>query len=376
MPLADSRARSGWWVLGVAVFLTVLFVVHRFVGTFVVALFIYYSTRPIYRRLRRRGVGPRSVAAALSLLLMILPALAIGSYAGAIALQELRRIRRVTDLGPLDALVRQYGDLANTVQRPDDLFTDPAILDSIQSGLDTALASLSFVGLLVLHLFVMVAIAFYLLRDDYRLARWTRAALSDQKGIVDAYGRAVDRDLSSVFFGNILNAVITGTIGAIAFSVLNLFAPPDLAIPYAALVGLLCGVASLIPIVGMKLIYVPVGLVLLGRSFLLGSSQAWAFAVGFFVLAFVVVDTIPDLVLRPYVSGRGLHVGMVMFAYIFGPLLFGWYGLFLGPLLLVVIVHFFKIVLPELLAGETIQPYSVDPSHLDRGTIRDELLEE
>jgi predicted PurR-regulated permease PerM len=222
----------------------------------------------------------------------------------------------------------------------------------------------------------MVAIAFYLLRDDFKLARWTRAAFSDQKGIVDAYGKAVDRDLSSVFFGNILNAVITGTIGAIAFSVLNLFAPPEIAVPYAALVGLLCGVASLIPIVGMKLIYVPVGLSLLGRSFALGTSQAWAFSIGFFVLAFVIVDTIPDLVLRPYVSGRGLHVGMVMFAYIFGPLLFGWYGLFLGPLLLVVIVHFFKIVLPELLAGESIQPYSVDPSHLGHGTIREEIREE
>jgi len=53
-----------------------------------------------------------------------------------------------------------------------------------------------------------------------------------------------------------------------------------------------------------------------------------------------------------------------MFAYILGPLLFGWYGIFLGPMLLVLVVHFVRIVLPELLAGTPIEPYSVDPTHV------------
>jgi len=57
------------------------------------------------------------------------------------------------------------------------------------------------------------------------------------------------------------------------------------------------------------------------------SLSATAYATGgtywfpttFAVVSFVVVDTIPDLVLRPYVSGRTLHVRMVMLAYIVGP---------------------------------------------------------
>jgi hypothetical protein len=50
-----------------------------------------------------------------------------------------------------------------------------------------------------------------------------------------------------------------------------------------------------------------------------------------------------------------------MFAYILGPVLFGWYGLFLGPLLLVLVVHFVRLVLPELVDGEPIEPTAVDP---------------
>ena len=50
-----------------------------------------------------------------------------------------------------------------------------------------------------------------------------------------------------------------------------------------------------------------------------------------------------------------------MFAFILGPALFGWYGLFLGPLLLVLIAHFVRLVLPELLAGDRPESDRVEP---------------
>jgi predicted PurR-regulated permease PerM len=228
--------------------------------------------------------------------------------------------------------------------------------------------SISFVGIGAIHLFVMLALAFYLLRDDYKLARWVRGRFADDTGVLEAYLQAVDRDFNNIFFGNILNAVLTGTIGVIAYSLLNTVAPQGVAIPAAALVGLLAGIASLIPVVGMKLVYVPVAAYMGLVALLGGQQEALWFVAVFAGVSFVVVDTIPDLVLRPYVSGRSLHVGAVMIAYTFGPLLFGWYGIFLAPMLLVLIVHFARIVLPELVAGTPIQPYAVDPTHMIEGT--------
>jgi predicted PurR-regulated permease PerM len=207
----------------------------------------------------------------------------------------------------------------------------------------------------------MIALAFYLLRDDHRLARWTLVQFSDDRGVFEAFARAVDRDFNNIFFGNILNAILTGTIGAIAYTGLNMVAPQGLAIPAAALVGLIAGVASLIPVVGMKLVYVPVAIYLGVTSYLMDPTSFW-FVIIFVAISFVVVDTIPDLVLRPYVSGRSLHVGAVMIAYTFGPLLFGWYGIFLMPMILVLVVNFAKYVLPELVRGSPIQPYAVDPA--------------
>jgi predicted PurR-regulated permease PerM len=234
------------------------------------------------------------------------------------------------------------------------------VLSSLQQVGD----SITFLGIGAIHLFVMLALAFYLLRDDYRLARWFRTRFADDTGVLEAYLRAVDRDFNNIFFGNILNAVLTGSIGVIVYSLLNAVSPPGVSIPAAALVGLLAGVASLIPVVGMKLVYIPVTIYMGALAVVGGNEGALWFVLVFAGVSLVVVDTIPDLVLRPYVSGRSLHVGAVMIAYTFGPLLFGWYGIFLAPMLLVLVVHFARIVLPELVAGDPIQPYAVDPAHM------------
>ncbi|WP_255149222.1 AI-2E family transporter [Halorarius halobius] len=357
-----DRGRATWWVIGAVLGAALLFVAYSFVGTLVLAAFVYYATRPVYTRLKRR-VRPPSLAAAASLLTVALPILALVAYAIAIGLQEFNKVTNRVDLGSYEAALAPYVDVSTVVDDPSSLLDDPNVVDTLGTVGSDALTYAGFIGNGLLHAFVVFAIAFYLLRDGPRLARWLQSRFADDRGVFVAYARAVDRDLYKVFSGNILNAVFTGAIGAIVYSVLNFFAPAGSAIPYPALVGLLAGAASLIPVVGMKLVYVPVAAYLFGTEYLAADPVYW-FPVAFVALSFVIVDTIPDLILRPYVSGRNLHVGLVMFAYIFGPLLFGWYGIFLGPMMLVVVVHFARLVLPELVGGADIRPFAVDPGTL------------
>ena len=376
MALLDiERGRVGWWLLGLGLAGALVFVVHAFIGTFVFGLFLYYATRPIYRRLRRR-IRPPSLAAAVSLFALALPALLLVCYA---LLIVVRQAIRYTNSGVFD--LSQYPvdqELLNMVTDPQRLFElDPAtyltpdIVGRISESLSSAVDTVAFLGIGAVHLFVMIALAFYLLRDDRHLANWVVSTAGDERGVVVAFGSAVDHDLKAIFFGNILNAVLTGTIGVIAYTILNVFAPaPEVSVPAAGLVGLLAGVASIIPVVGMKLVYVPVALYMAAITAVVDPRLLW-FVLAFAAVSFVVVDTIPDLVLRPYVSGRSLHVGSVMIAYTFGPLLFGWYGIFLMPMLLVLVFHFARIVLPELISGYDIRPGAIDPGVLpdeNRGT--------
>ena len=361
--LGMDRSRLAWWLLGFVLGAALLFVLHSFVGTLVFGLFLYYATRPIYRRIRTR-IHPPSLAAGVALFVLALPALALVAYTGAVGVSELIRLTNegIFDLSRYPVSARQLAQLTDV----EALATiDPATLTFVQfQRAVTSLASagnvVTFVGIGLIHLFVMIAFAFYLLRDDRKLSRWLRARVADDRGVLEAFLTGVDRDFNNIFFGNILNAVLTGTIGVVVYSLLNVVAPPGVAIPVAGLVGLFAGVASLIPVVGMKLVYVPVAAYLGVTSYLTDPATLW-FTAAFFAVSFVVVDTIPDLVLRPYVSGRHLHVGAVMIAYTLGPLLFGWYGIFLGPILLVLIVNFARHVLPVLMAREPLVPYTVDP---------------
>ncbi|MFC7134555.1 MULTISPECIES: AI-2E family transporter [Salinibaculum] len=352
--------RAAWAAVGLALAALLAWVALAFLGTVVFGIFLYYATRPAHRAIRR-FVGQPTVSAALALVVLALPLVLLVAYTAAVALQELATVASNIDFGPYASTIEPYLNVSTVVDDPQ------AALDQVgdpQAALDVLASALGYLGLVgsgLLSLFVAFAIAFYLLRDGHRLAGYG-TLLNDDRGTLESYGRAVDESLRDVYFGNILNALLTGVIGAIAYSLLNLAAPPDLAVPSPALVGVLAGAGSLIPVVGMKIVYVPLVLYLGGRAALTGSGFGFVALVA--VVSIVIVDLIPDLVLRPYVSGRGLHTGTVMFAYILGPVLFGWYGLFLGPLVLVLVAHFVRLVLPELLAGEPIEADAVDPGGL------------
>jgi predicted PurR-regulated permease PerM len=358
--LRADRGRLVLWAVATVLFFTTAYVVWRFVGPIVFGVFVYYVIRPIVDRVTTR-VGSRTLAVALSLLLVAVPALLLVVWTLAIVLNSLSGVLGSETFDRFAAFLQPYIDVAALIGEGFSAFeailVDPGIL--LESGLgDSLAAALSFFqqGVVVafgvgLDAFISLVIAFYLLRDDIRIAAWARETFVTPRGLLDRYLTAVDTDLASIYFGNILNAVATAVLGVIVFTALNQVAPAGVAIPQAALVGVLMGVASLIPVVGMKLVEIPVAAVLVVNALLTDPATLW-FPALFLIVSFVIVDYIPDQLLRPYVSGRSLHVGAIMLAYLFGPLLFGWYGIFLGPFVLVVVFEFAREVLPWLVNPE------------------------
>ena len=363
--------RVGLAGFGLLLALVVAFVVYSFLGVFVLGVFLYYATRPFQRRFD--AYLPGSVAAALSLLVLAVPVVLLVAYTASVGYGELVALAETTGIDALDDLL-PAADVTAAVQDPGSLLAsqNPGQLA------DVAQAALGYFGLVFSSVFDVViafTIAFYLLRDGGRLRSLLENYLDQHSdaldgGRLDDYSDAIDADLETVFFGNILNALLIAVIGAVSYSALNLFAPPAFDIPYPVLVGILAGAGSLVPVVGMKIVYVPVVAYLGGLA--ATSGAGWDFVVAFAVISVVVVDTIPDLALRPWVSGGDLHLGTVMFAYIFGPLVFGWYGLFLGPLVLVLVVHFYEIVL-DVGAGTAADDGTDTDAPNSEGSSADEL---
>ncbi|WP_255148821.1 AI-2E family transporter [Halorarius halobius] len=353
-----DRTRAVLWLFAALLAAALAFVGWRYVGTLVLGLFVYYVTRPVFVRIDRR-VPNRTLSTAIAILAVTLPVLLLVGWTVAVAVQELAALAESAAFEQVAVALEPYLDLAQLRQQVEDgvelLLAEPERLSTLDPRtlnglLDGLVASLATVGNAAVQLFIVLVITFYLLRDGDRIAAWVRRtffAESDEGTVLLAYFVAVDRDLKTVYFGNILNALVTGLLGAAVYTLLNLGAPPVVPIPNPVLLGLLTGVASLVPVVGMKLVWVPMALLMAVDSLVSDPETLWFPAV-FALVSVVVVDYIPDQLLRPYVSGRSLHVGAVMLAYILGPLLFGWYGIFLGPLVLVLVFEFARIVVPWL----------------------------
>ncbi|RKS81787.1 putative PurR-regulated permease PerM [Haloarcula quadrata] len=376
---------------GVALLLVVGLVLSQFLPTLVFTVFLYYASRPIYRRLGRlplpksflkRAVPyQKQVHAAATIFFFLLPFVVLVGYTLVLVIPELQSFFGEGGIGA--AYLSQFQELQGgsppgplaDLGFSEVLAMGPAeVIDllrnaTVQSWLgrvsDTLIGSLSLLTSLLLRVFIMFAGTYYLLTDGPRLVGWFHDTF-DGSGVLREYAAAVDEELSSILFGNILNALVTGVIGIFVFSLYNLVAPGSVQIPFAPLVGALTGIGSLIPVVGMKIVYLPVAVLLAVSAVVTGQTAALAWVALFLVVTLVVVDTIPDFLIRPYVSGDLTHVGLLMFAYILGPIAFGFYGIFLGPMLLVLAAQFFRIIVPYIITG-TVETTQTSLSEYDSG---------
>ena len=348
----DRRRRWLLGAIGLVLFVVFVGVALEFLGVLTFAVFLYYSTRPIYRRLRRFGL-PRRVRAALAIVIFSVPFVALLGYLALIVLIEARLAIVRYDLESEAAVwIEEQLELQDI--EFNEIGTQLSGLD-LEATAELTLAVLTegagIVASAAIQIFLVFVLLYYLLIDDARLRRWLLETFDDS-GIVEAYGRRVDSELSAVLFGNIINAFLTAIVGIIVFHAYNLVAPPAVHVPFPALVGALTGIGSLIPVVGMKLVYVPVAGGLAVIALLVDDPSLLLFVTIFLVITFIFVDTIPDLFIRPFVSGKETHIGLLMLAYVVGPIVFGFYGVFLGPILLVLGIQFVRIILPYVLTGE------------------------
>lgn len=178
---------------------------------------------------------------------------------------------------------------------------------------------LSNVASLVAQFFVLIFIVFYLVRDGREMvsdARYYSPLRVDQEDRIINGIRTVAK---SVLLGTFLTALCQGLVGGIALAILGL---PGL------FWGTVTALASLIPLVGTYLVWMPIALYLV----LLGS---WKSAV-FLAIWSIVLSGIIDNLVRPLLmQGKSKMSPFYIFLAILGGVqYFGLKGILYGPLIL------------------------------------------
>ncbi len=339
---------------GVLVAGVVGYMAYRFIAALTVAVFLYYSTRRFYNALERLRL-PKQVRAAVTISVLAIPLVLLLSYTIVLVAVEARSF--IETYPVFEATPDSVAWFEGIGELPE--LTAGGILEAYRAGeldafVEFATAHAAFVTSLVtgllLNLLIVAVVTYYLLIDGAKFRSWLLRF--DDDAIVREYFEAADEELEAVLFGNLLNVIVISILAIAVFLGYNAVTPSGAEVPYPALAGALTGVASLIPVVGMKIVYFPLAGFAAVPIVLDGTLELLAYIVGFLVLAVVIVDTIPDLVLRPYLSGKRTHVGLLMLAYIFGPVVFGFYGLFFAPIVLVLGLTFADTALPRLLGAD------------------------
>jgi predicted PurR-regulated permease PerM len=175
------------------------------------------------------------------------------------------------------------------------------------------------VATLISHFFVMIFIVFYVVRDGHDMlekARYLSPLRKDQEDRILGGVRVVAR---SVLLGTFLTALSQGLVGGIGLALVGI---PGL------FWGTVMGFASLIPLIGTALVWVPS----VGYLLLFGS---WKSAVFLALWCIILVGSI-DNFLRPFLmrGGSAMSPFYIFLAIIGGVQYFGLAGILYGPLIL------------------------------------------
>lgn len=289
----------------------------------------------------RRGLGGRKGGAALLLtfaviLIIVFPAVLLVSLF----------VAQASDLAVrLQAMAKEY-----QIARPSDVLALPVVDHAIhwiterlpvsgeqaqgwllQAGQHVLQTLLSLTGMVftsALSIFANVLLGiflfFFFLRDGERIFARALGLVpleERRKAHLVAHLSAVT---TAVVLGSLVTAIVQGLLVGVAFGIAGLAAP--------VVFGALAMIASLVPVVGSSLVWVPAAIVLATR-------HQWGWAIFLTVWCLGLVHS-SDNVIRPlFISSRARISTLPVFIGLIGGVsAFGAIGMFLGPVLVALVL--------------------------------------
>lgn len=321
-------------------------VVGAFLQPLLTAIVLVVAFLPLHIRVERQVRG-RSWPALISLLIIILAVLIPVGIVVTTATVELNGLvtsvkQHSAESGGLNAYVQSqldraiawagnYVDLSQVDVRTQILTRLQAASGNLMKSVGGVLGN---IGALLFDFLLVLVIMFFLFRDGRNIHATVTRILPLADTQIERLTVGVTDTIQASMYGIMAVAIAQAVLQGLAFWAVGIPAP--------VMWGVITAFASLIPIVGATIIWIP--------------AMIWLLAIGswgkaLFLLAWCagIVGT-ADNFLRPYVmSGRvEMHPLLLFFALLGGVQAFGMIGLFAGPVILAVTNTLFQLIGEEL----------------------------
>lgn len=185
----------------------------------------------------------------------------------------------------------------------------------------------------ILNSVIALFTLFFLFREGRSMRRRVAAVLPLSAEQVDKLFSGIENTIIGTVYGGLVVAAVQGALTGLALWVLG--------VPSPVLWGVVASFFALLPVVGTATVWAPASIYLL-------ASGHWIAAIILAAWGVLVVSTI-DNVLRPYlISGRvQMHTLLIFFAVFGGVKVFGFLGLFIGPVILAVTITLLSMLRDE-----------------------------
>lgn len=193
---------------------------------------------------------------------------------------------------------------------------------------------------------------FFLFREGKSMRRRAAAVLPLTSEQVEKLFTGIENTIIATVYGGLVVAAVQGAMIGLALWVLG--------VPSPVLWGVIASVFALLPLVGTAAVWVPATLYLL-------FTGSYVKALLLVVWGALIVGSV-DNILRPYlISGRvRMHTLLIFFAVFGGVQVFGFLGLFIGPVIMAVTITVLGLLRDEVRGWQSFwqqsQPEQVTPA--------------
>ena len=332
-----------FFILLTIAFVASVFIFLPFLTPLVLAAAVAVLAYPVYGfMIKVIGEGPfrKSLASLVTVLLILIVVMVPLFFLAASIYSEIQTLYiSLTDEGSRSHTIELLNSVSQTLSDkvfgvlPAYSFDSLNITEYIKSALELLFTNLDkiFTGLAEVagYALVFLLALFYFLRDGAALVKKVLSWSPQLSEIYQFVVKAFKRGINSIFLGSLIVGVLEGASTGLAFM--------SFGIPAPALWGTVAAVASLVPGLGTSLIILP------GVAYLLITGE-YAFALGLLVWGYAAI-IIVDHTLGPILVNKGVrvHPFLVLMSVLGGLVAFGMIGLFLGPLILVLLITLLDI---------------------------------
>ncbi|MBD3310169.1 AI-2E family transporter [Candidatus Woesearchaeota archaeon] len=314
-------------------------------GSFVIA-FIFY---PVYR-LTVRYVKSRNLSAFLVALFIILivtlPTFFIANHLAGEARYFIPRVKQIVVSGKLIPAECTDDTFVCAISTEfSDLLSDEEVLYYIQESLGrveevilgSAAAVVFKVPKLVLDIFIMLFMVYYLLKEGPAVVERVKRLIPLDKKYQERIVTQFSEITRAVIYGWVIVAIIQGVAGALGFYFI-------LEVPSPMLWGIVMTFAALLPFVGCTVVWLPVAMFRIAEGILIDDPQFIIRGIGMLVYGVFFIATVDNLLRPKLIGGKAkVHPVLVLLGVMGGIALFGFIGVIIGPLVLILLLTFLEI---------------------------------